>query len=143
MLSAEEMKALSRRFVEEGWNQGNLAVFDEGNAPQYVDHGAAPGQGPGAEGYKQAVQMTRAGFPDLHITIEDMIAEGDRVVTRWTARGTHQGEYMGIPPTGKSVEIGGVNIGRVENGKFVENWAYSDQLVLMQQLGVIPTPGQD
>ncbi len=141
-MSAEENKAIVRRAIEEGWNQGNLAVFDETNAPEYVDHAAIPGQGPGAEGYKQAVQMTRAAFPDLHLTIDDMIAEGDRVVTRWTARGTHQGEYFGIPATGKPVEITGINIGRIVNGKVVENWQNSDQLGLMQQLSVIPAPGQ-
>ena len=141
-MSTDAMKALTRRAIEEGWNQGKLEVFDEVDAPEYVDHAPAPGQGPGVEGYKQAVQMTRAAFPDLQITVEDMIAEGDLVVTRWTARGTHQGEYMGIPASGKSVQVTGVNIGRFENGKVVENWANSDQLGLLQQLGVLPAPGQ-
>ncbi len=140
-MSAEEHKAIVRRVIEEGWNQGNLAVFDEANAPEYVDHAAIPGQGPGAEGYKQAVQMTRAAFPDLHLTIDDMIAEGDQVVTRWTARGTHQGALLGIPPTGKPVTITGIDILRIANGKVVERWAEDNGLALMQQLGVVPTPG--
>ena len=86
--------------------------------------------------------MYRSAFPDMQLTIEDQIAEGDKVVTRWTARGTHQGELMGIPPTGKQATVTGITVGRVANGKFVESWSNFDALGMMQQLGVVPVPGQ-
>ena len=94
------------------------------------------------EQYKQLVTMYFSAFPDLHLTIEDQIAEGDKVVTRWTARGTHQGPFMGIPPTGKRAVVTGIAIDRFANGKFVENWNNGDDLGLLQQLGVVPVPGQ-
>lgn len=96
----------------------------------------------GREGFKQFVLMYRSAFPDMHITIEDQIAEGDKVVSRWTARGTHQGELMGIPPTGKQATVTGINIERFANGKFVEEWSNFDALGLLQQLGVVTTLGQ-
>ncbi len=140
-MSTEENKALSRRLIEEVWNQGNLAVIDELIAPNYVDHDpTGPIQGP--EGMKQFVSMYLTAYPDTHFTIEDQIAEGDRVVTRWTARGTHKGPLMGIPPTGKQVTVAGISIDRVVNGKLVEDWTSYDALGMMQQLGVVPAPGQ-
>ncbi len=140
-MSTEENKALSRRLIEEVWNQGNLAVIDELTAPNYVDHDpTGPIQGP--EGMKQFVSMYLTAYPDTHFTIEDQIAEGDRVVTRWTARGTHKGPLMGIPPTGKQVTVAGISIDRVVNGKLVEDWSSYDALGMMQQLGVVPAPGQ-
>ncbi len=140
-MSTEENKALSRRLIEEVWNQGNLAVIDELTAPNYVDHDPTrPIHGP--EGMKQFVSMYLTAYPDTHFTIEDQIAEGDRVVTRWTARGTHKGPLMGIPPTGKQVTVAGISIDRVVNGKLVEDWSSYDALGMMQQLGVVPAPGQ-
>ncbi len=140
-MSTEENKALSRRFIEEVWNQGKLAVIDELVAPNYVDHDpTGPIHGP--EGMKQFVSMYLAAYPDTHFTIEDQIAERDTVVTRWTARGTHKGPLMGIPPTGKQVTVTGISIDRVVNGKLVEDWSNYDALGMMQQLGVVPAPGQ-
>ncbi|MDZ7359293.1 MAG: ester cyclase [candidate division KSB1 bacterium] len=135
---SEQNKALSRRITEECFNKGNLAVADEFVAANFTDHGAPPGLAPGAEGFKQLVAMYRNAFPDMRITIEDVIAEGDKVVMRWTARGTHKGDLMGIAPTGKTVTVTGIGIDRIANGKIVEHWESFDQMGMMQQLGVIP-----
>jgi len=140
-MSTEENKALIRRFHEEVWSQGNLTVVDELCAPNFIYH-TPTGPIHGLEGFKQFVTMYRTAFPDLHIPIDDMIAEADKVVTRWTARGTHKGDLMGIPPTGKQVTITGILIGRFEGGKFVEGWIDFDALGMLQQLGVIPALGQ-
>ena len=138
---SEENKALARRYVEEAINKGNLAVIDELTAADYVEHSPFPGQAPGIEGEKQLISMLRAAFPDLHSTIEDLIAEGDKVVLRATARGTHKGEFMGIPPTGKQVTVTEIHIIRFVGGKGVEHWGEVDMMGMMQQLGVAPTPG--
>ena len=140
-MSAEENKALFRRLVDEFINTGNEAVADEVMTPDFVEHEELGGP-PTREGVKQFFAMFRAAFPDLRVTIEDMIAEGDKVVARLTMRGTHQGEFLGIPPTGKQVTMGVIDIVRVADGKAVEHWGISDQLGLMQQLGAIPAPGQ-
>lgn len=140
-MSIEENKAVVRRGIEEVWNQKNVAIVDEIAAPDYVSHNPAMTTH-GLEQYKQLVMMYFAAFPDLHLTIEDEIAEGDKVVTRVTARGTHQGSFMGIPPTGKHAVVTGIVIDRFANGKTVEAWNNLDDLGLLQQLGVIPTPGQ-
>jgi steroid delta-isomerase-like uncharacterized protein len=134
-------KALSRRVIEACFNQGNLALADELYAPDYVDHSAPPGFPPGVAGFKQQVAMYRAAFPDVHVTIEDQVAEGDKVVTRWTGRGTHQGELMGIAPTHKAVTVTGIAIDRIVAGKIVEHWENFDQLGMLVQLGVVPPPG--
>ncbi len=139
-MSAEENKALTRRGVEEVWNQKNLAIVDELGAPDYVSHNPAMTTH-GLEQYKQLVTMYFSAFPDLHLTIEGQIAEGDKVVTRWTARGTHQGSFMGIPPTGKQTVVTGITIDRYVNGKATESWNNIDDLGLLQQLGVIPPMG--
>jgi steroid delta-isomerase-like uncharacterized protein len=140
---SEENKALARRFIEEAFNQGNLDVIDETTSSEWVHHDPAmPEEGHGPEGAKQFVQMYRSAFPDTHITIEDQVAEGDKVVTRWTARGTHEGELMGITPTGNRVEITGITIDRIEGGKTVETWDHYDALGMMQQLGVMEQPSE-
>ena len=95
----------------------------------------------GREGAKQFVTMFRTAFPDLHFTIEDQIAEGDMVVTRWTARGTHRGDFQGVLATGREIRLTGTDIDRMTNGKVVECWAHVDELGLMQQLGVIKADG--
>jgi steroid delta-isomerase-like uncharacterized protein len=138
---SEENKAITRRDWEETWNQGNLDLIDELQAVDYVGHFLPPGLPTGREGYRQFVQVFRAAIPDIHITIEDLIAEGDKVVTRFTARGTHQGELMGIPPTGKAVEVTGISIYRFAKGQIVEDWAEYDQLGMLTQMGVVPPPG--
>jgi steroid delta-isomerase-like uncharacterized protein len=139
-MSTEENKVIERRFTEEVWNRGNLAVVDELMSADYNSHD--PTMPPGSAGFKQFVLMYRSAFPDVHLTIEDQMAEGDKVVSRWTARGTHQGELMGIAPTGKQVTVTGMNIERIVGGKLVEGWSNYDTLGMLQQLGVIPAPGQ-
>lgn len=134
---SEQNKTLVRRVIEEVYNQGNLAVADELAASDLRIHMTSQ-EIRGREGAKQYVAALRAGFPDLHITIEDQIAEGDRVVTRWTARGTHTGQFHGIPPTAKQVRVAGTDIDRIADGKTVECWSHVDELGMLQQLGAIP-----
>ncbi len=139
-MGTEENKAMVRRAVEEVFNKGNFAILDELFASDYVDHVAGAQEVRGPEGMKQFATTYRTAFPDLDITIEDQIAEGDKVVTRWTGRGTHQGELEGIPPTGKQATVTGIAIDRIVNGKVVETWDQFDTLGMMQQLGVVPAP---
>jgi steroid delta-isomerase-like uncharacterized protein len=134
---SEQNKALMRRGIEEVWNRGNFDVVAELVAADYVGH-QPPIENHGPEGAKRYFMELRAAFPDIHFSIEDQIAEGDRVVTRWTARATHQGAYQGIPPTGKSGTVTGITINRVASGKIVEGWTNLDALGLLQQLGAIP-----
>ncbi|GAC1360591.1 MAG: ester cyclase [Ktedonobacteraceae bacterium] len=140
-MSAEENKALTRRFYEEVFNKKNLAACDEFIDPNGIDHGLPPGL-TGIEGTKQFISMYLAAFPDLQMTIEDLVAEGDRVALRWTCRGTHRGELMGIPPTGRQVTVTGIEINRFAGGKSIEHWLNNDTFGMLQQLGVIPAPGQ-
>ncbi len=122
-MSEAENKALAYRYVEEVFNQGNLAVIDELIDPAFVEHNPFPGQKPGIEGEKEAVAMARAAFPDLHTTIEDIIAEDDKMVIRLAARGTQRGEFMGNPATGGEVNTTEIHILRIANGKAVEHWS--------------------
>ena len=139
-MSAEENKALARRVLEEMFNKGNLDVADELLAPEYVDHDPAmPEDVRGPEGFKEYVGAFRSAFSDLHIQIEDQIAEGDKVVTRWTGTGTHDGDSMGIAPTGNRVEIMGMEISRISGGKVAEMWEGYDAMGMMQQMGAIPS----
>ena len=142
-MSTEDNKALVRRFFQEFWDQKNLAVADELITANHVDHtaGGPPGLPPGPEGLKQFASIYFTAFPDLRITIENMVAEGDKVVTHWTTRGTHRGELMGIPPTGKQVTVTGITIDRIAGGKVAETWTNFDALGMLQQLGVIPSMG--
>jgi steroid delta-isomerase-like uncharacterized protein len=135
-------KTVSRRLFEEVWNKGNLAVLNELIANDHVNSGPGtlPGLPTGPEGAKQFVMMYRNAFPDTHFTIDEQIAEADKVVTRWTAHGTHKGELLGIPATGKSSTVTGISVDRIVNGKIVESWGIFDQFGMMQQLGVIPMP---
>jgi steroid delta-isomerase-like uncharacterized protein len=137
-MSTEENKALARRVIEQMFNEGNLDVADELLALDYVDHDPSlPEDVHGPEGFKQYVGMYRAAFPDLHVQIEDQLAEGDRVATRWTGTGTHDGELAGIVPTGKRVTVPGMEIVRIANGRLVEGWEGYDSGTLMRQLGVM------
>jgi steroid delta-isomerase-like uncharacterized protein len=141
---SEENKEKARRFLEEAFNEGNFGVVDEMVASEYVLHDpASPEEIRGPEGIKRFVQMYRSAFPDTHITVEDLIAEGDEVVTRWRGRGTHQGELFGIAPSGNQVEVTGITISRFEGGKIAEDWTSYDVLGMMQQIGAIPEPGQE
>jgi steroid delta-isomerase-like uncharacterized protein len=139
---SEENKALARQFNEEVWNNKNLDAINELMADGVVDHDIPPGLPSGADGVKALVGMYVKAFPDVKITIDDLVAEGDRVVSRWTATGTHNGELMGIPATGKQVTVTGIDISRYSGGKIVEHWGELDQMGMMQQLGVIPEPEQ-
>ena len=142
-MSAEQNKALVRQMVEEMFNRGNISVADKFLAPDFVEREELPpGIPSGREGVIQLTAMLRSAFPDFKATIDDIIAEGDKVVIRQTWTGTHKGEFMGIPPTGKSVSIGVIDIIRVAGGKFVEHWGQMDTMGLMQQLGAVPPPGQ-
>ncbi len=140
-MSTEDNKANCRRWYEEVWNQGHLAVADELTAANFVDETLQPPIH-GLEALKQFVTMFRTAFPDLHLTIEDLIAEGDKVTVRFTSTGTQRGELMGIPPTGKRATVTGINIIRFENGKGVEGWSNFDALGMLQQLGAIPSMGE-
>lgn len=133
-MSSDENKAVMRRFIEEVFNEKRLDRVDALVAEDYVDHGALPGQAPGREGAKQRWAMFNAAIPDMRTTIEDMVAEGDTVVVRYTVEGTHQGELLGMPPTGKRLRFSGINITRMAGGKLAEHWAEMDTLGLMQQL---------
>ena len=138
-MSTEQNKSLARRFYDI-FNSGNTQALDGVAATNYIQH--SPGLPPGLEGVKMFMGMFRAAFPDAALQFEALLAEGDRISGRWTVRGTQQGEMQGIPPTGKPVLITGIDIWRVENGKLAEHWDNWDQLGMMQQLGVMPGPGQ-
>jgi len=140
-MSVEENKAIVRRFWEEIFNGRNLDLIDELFAADHVQHGSG-GRELNLEDMKQNLSMNFNAFPDLHVTIEDLFAEGDRVATRYIGRGTHKGEMMGIPPTGKQVTAMGLVISRILGGKFVETWDLMDQVGMLQQLGVMPPRGQ-
>jgi steroid delta-isomerase-like uncharacterized protein len=137
---SEKNKAQIRRVIELAYSQGDLSVVDEVAASDLVIH-ASSQDIRGREGAKQYVTMMRKAFPDLHFTIEDQIAEGDMVVTRWTARGTHRGSFQGVPATGREIRLMGTDIDRMTDGKVVECWAHVDELGLMQQLGAVGAGG--
>ena len=137
-MSTEENKALVRRFWEEV-NKRNVGVVDELLDASFVFHRPAGQEVRGPEGVKQELSMLLTAFPDLHWTIEDMVAEGDKVAARTTITGTHQGEFMGIAATGKRVTWTEIYIPRIVGGKYVEAWEEFDQLGLMQQIGAIPS----
>jgi predicted ester cyclase len=140
-MSTEANKALVRRMFAE-LNQGNLNIIDELVAPDYVEHVAGGPEIVGPSGLKQFIGGFVTAFPDLQIGVEDVIGEQDKVVTRFRLQGTHRGEFMGIAPTGKQVSVSVILISRIANDQFVEDWENIDQLGLLQQLGVIPPPGQ-
>lgn len=140
-MSTDENKATFRRYVEEVGNEGNLDLADE-IFDRYLAHqadGSTLERGP--EDVKRFMGEFRDAFPDFHSTIEDQIAEGDTVVTRWRMRGTHRGEFRGIAPTGKEIEVTGIGIFRFsDEGRVVESWDSFDRLGMMRQLGAIPAP---
>ncbi len=140
-MSTEENKAIVRRVNDEVWSEGQLDVIDELIADDFVaTNVGAPEQIRGAQGFREFVVMYRKAFPDLRITVDAQFAEGETVVTRWTATGTNEGELMGIPATGKQATTAGININRVAGGKLVEGWGLFDQLGLLQQIGAVPVP---
>jgi len=140
---SETNKTVVRRLFEEVWNKGNLPVTDELFAPNYVHHDSStPDVGRGPESEKKRATLYRTAFPDLRLTIEDIIAEGETVMARWSCRGTHKGDLSGIAPTGKQFTISGISIARIANGKMAEGWVNWDALGLMQQLGVVAEFGK-
>src|SRR6266496_2718980 len=142
-MSTEENKALARRFIEEGFSTGNLALADEIVATNFANYD--PGTPPlpsGPEGYKQLVTAYRTAYSDLQLTIEDLVAEGDKVGVRWSARGTHTGQLGDIPPTGKQMMVAGISVLTIAGGRVAEQYTNWDTLGMLQQLGVVPAPGQ-
>ena len=138
-MSVEDNKALTRRFFDEAVNAGNLDLLDELVSPDFVEHEGFPGlPTSGPEAPKAALGMFRASFPDLVITPNDIIAEGDKVVVRGTMTGTNTGEFMGIPATNKSIEVSFIDIVEIRDGKAVAHWGVTDQAAMMQQLGLVP-----
>ena len=135
-----ENKTTARRFFDV-MNERNIAALDKILAAEFVDHSAMPGIASDRDGFKQFLAMVFAAFPDFHFTLEDLIAQRDEVAARFTARGTHKGEWMGIRPTGKQITVPGISIHRIAGGKITDNWVSMDMPGLMQQLGVIPASG--
>ena len=137
-MSTEENKKVSWRLQEEVFGQGKLELVDELLAPDYVSH--APGDpelSRGPEGIKEVVRAYHSAFPDITFVVEKQVAEGDVVVTRWIAYGTHRGEFMGAPPSGRRIEVSGMSMDRISGGKIIENWNNWEALEMMRQIGAI------
>ena len=134
--AGEANAEIFRRAIEEGWNNGNLEAIDELFAPDFVEHQV--GIAPGRDGVKGSIQALRTAFPDLHLTFEDAVANGDMVWARLSAAGTHQGPFMGLPGTGRPVRIDVIDIVRVADGRLVEHWGVADRLNVAQQIGLVP-----
>jgi steroid delta-isomerase-like uncharacterized protein len=142
-MPTEDNKAVVRRYFEDAWNKHNPALVDEIYAADFVDRSPdIPGIAHTRDGLKQFMGVYLRAFPDAKITIEDQLVEDDRVVTRWTGRGTQTGEFMEMPPSGKKVDVPGVQIDRFKGGKIVEEWTLFDQLGMLQQLGAVPPTRQ-
>jgi predicted ester cyclase len=137
-MSQEENKALARRFVEEVYNQGNLDAVDSLVSHEFVRHGIG-GTMRGAEIIKDRVRTVRTGFPDFHITIEEALADGDKVILRQTHTGTHLGEFAGAAPTGNQMQTTEISILWIVGGKICEGWVNVDQLTMLRQIGALPT----
>jgi steroid delta-isomerase-like uncharacterized protein len=143
-MTTEDNKAIIRRIIEEGFNQSNLAVFDELYASNFVHHDPSNPTVQTRDDYKRWASQTRTAFPDYRLTIEDMVAEGNEVVTRWSLQGTQTGAMetpMQIPATGKHVTIVGITIARLAGNQLVEDWHLPDTMGFLQQIGVVPVQG--
>ena len=132
-MTTEEMKTFEHRFFQ-AWNEGKPEILDELYSPAFINHI----NGENLDAAKQGIIGVRAAFSDLHLTLDDQIAAGDKLVSRWTARGVHSGVFLGVPATGKHVEVNGIGISRFENGKIVEAWSLADFLGLLRQMGALP-----
>lgn len=140
-MTTHDNAATFRRWFDEGCSQGNVDLADELYSPDYVTHSVGPDLPPTLEGLKLFIRALREGIPDLRLLMHDVVAEGDRVAGRFTMRGTHKGTLLGIPATGKLIEVQAMVFARFDAaGKWVEDWANLDQVALMRQLGVLPTP---
>ena len=138
---SKKNKAIVTRLFEEAWNKGNLDVVDECSSDALVYRNPfLPEEVKGVEGYKNLVAAVHAAYPDIHFQVDDLIAEGDKVVTRWTGTGTNLGEFRGVAPTGRKMRLTGISIVRFEGGKQAEVWVNQDDLGWMQQLGVVSFP---
>ncbi|MGH2538834.1 MAG: ester cyclase [Candidatus Promineifilaceae bacterium] len=138
---SEQNKMIARRAFEEVLSRGNVALTDELVTADFIGHTTLNDDiihGP--EALKQSVSVLREAFPNYQVTVEDQIAEGDKVVTRWTARGTHQGQFQGVPPTGRQMTMTEITIHRIANGRLAESWTRADILGMMQQLGLVLSP---
>jgi steroid delta-isomerase-like uncharacterized protein len=138
-MSLEQNKQVVRRYYQDVLNGGDLGALDELAVEGYEENDPLPGQGTGLQGLRDRVEMFHTGLA-VQFTIEDVVAEGDRVAVRWTNAGTHVGPFLGIPPTGKSFSIAGIDIHRIQDGKMAEHWHVVDQLTMLQQLGLLPAP---
>ena len=139
-MTIEENKESIRRWVETGWNNGDFSLLDELYTSDYLPHWVPEGVPANREGLRQFVMAYRQGMPDLRFTIDDLIGEGDKVVWRFTATGTHTGVLFGVPPTHRSASVTGTVTARFQDGKYAEDWVNFDQFGLLVQLGVIPQP---
>ena len=138
---SEDNKATHRRFFD-AWNEGTPDALDQLMSADAVDHdGYNAFAAEGREGLKKLIMMYREAFPDIHFEVEEQLAEGEMVATRWTATGTHEGELMGIAPSLKQVTVTGITIDRFDEGKITETWTNWDTLGLMQSIGAVPQPG--
>ena len=134
---SNQNKVIARRFLDELWNRSNFGLVDQLLASDYDGHSSTVIRGP--EGAMEFVPRLRKAFPNFQFSILDQIAEEDKVATRWTIRGRHEGEFQGIPPSGKQIEMTGITIFRIANGKLIEGWTNEDVLGMLQQLGAVPT----
>jgi len=142
-MSASENGAVVRRFIDEVFNGGNFAAADDILAPDYVHHDPATAEaGSGRDGLEKMVTFYRQAFPDFSVHLDDQITAEDKVVERWTGRGTHRGELMGIPATGRTITASGISIHRIARGKIAETWTIFDTASMLRQLGVVPGAGQ-
>ena len=140
-MSIEENKVIVRRFFELGPSSGDMNAANALLDQNFALHTPLP-SAPGIQGINDVVTACRAAFEHLNVTVEDIVAEGDKVAARFTARGVHNGSFMGLPPTGKPITMTGIEIFLIENGKIVELWGEANMLGLMQQLGIVPASGQ-
>jgi steroid delta-isomerase-like uncharacterized protein len=138
-MSVEQNKAVTRRYYDEVLNQGHLSVLDDIAADDYLENDPFPGQGNGLADFKARVSSLLTAFSPCTFTIEDVVAEGDRVVVRWHSSGTHSGAFLGMPATNRDYTIAGIDIHRLADGRMIEHWHVVDQLSQLQQLGMIPS----
>jgi steroid delta-isomerase-like uncharacterized protein len=139
-MSTRTNKAIIARMVEQLWNQGRIDLVEEFFAEDYVEHIPGRPDSTGLQHMGKAVTDTRNAYPDFNLNIDSLVAEGDSVAARWSMTGTHEGEFYGIPPTGKKIGHTGTTFYRLENGRIAEIWFLADMMGLMQQLGVVPAP---
>jgi steroid delta-isomerase-like uncharacterized protein len=141
-MSIEQNRTVVCRYYDEVLNAGDLSAIDDLATDGYVENDPFPGQGDGRADLRRRAETLRGAFAPCTFTIEDVVAEGDRVVVRWRSRGTHSGEFLGMPATGRSFDIAGIDIHRVTDGRMAEHWHVVDQLSQLQQLGVLPAPAE-